>query len=119
MFARIAFARIASACVAVLPALLIAVSVTGAPAAAGGSGSPPVCAERAELVARLTGTFGERRQSYGLARGRGLVELYANPRSGTWTILLTRPDGTACLIAAGEAWEADGVPRGHGLHRPA
>ncbi len=37
-------------------------------------------------------------------------ETFANPVTGTWTILASRPDGVACLVASGELYEA--VPVG-------
>lgn len=65
------------------------------------------CAARAQVVDRLAERFGETRQSMGLANNIGLVEIYASDSTGSWTILLTRPDGTSCLLASGELWEAD------------
>lgn len=60
------------------------------------------CAERADLVARLAQEYGEHRQAAGLAGGDGLLELFAAPSTGTWTITVTRPDGISCLLAVGE-----------------
>lgn len=67
------------------------------------------CAPRAQLVERLEGHFGEVRQSAGLAPGNRIVEMFASPRTGTWTLTLTLPDGRSCIIGAGEAFrrEAD------------
>lgn len=61
-----------------------------------------ICAERADLVAQLTQNYGEHRQAAGLAGGDGLVELFASPETGSWTITVTGPDGIACLLAVGE-----------------
>jgi hypothetical protein len=44
----------------------------------------------------------------GLHQNNTLLEVYASEETGTWTILVTRPDGVACLIAAGQMW--DGTP---------
>jgi len=74
-----------------------------APAAAAEGRS---CAQREKVVARLAERFGETLQSIGLQSERGVVEIYASEATGTWTILLTGPDGAACLVAAGEAWES-------------
>ena len=68
------------------------------------------CAARDEVVAKLAQRFGETLRSAGLQRAEGLVEVYASERTGTWTILLIRPDGTACLLAAGELWEEEPRP---------
>lgn len=34
-----------------------------------------------------------------------MEELLTTRDGKTWTMLMTRPDGTACVIAAGEAWD--------------
>lgn len=68
----------------------------GAPSPAG------ACAARAEVVAKLAERFGETLHSVGPERSDGLVEVYASGRTGTWTVIVTRPDGTSCLLAAGE-----------------
>lgn len=63
------------------------------------------CADRTQVVERLQTKYGETRQSMGLGRNNGVVEVYASDETGTWTILLSRPDGLACLVAAGEYFE--------------
>ena len=37
------------------------------------------------------------------ASGEALYELFVAD-TGTWTILVTRPDGTSCIAASGESW---------------
>lgn len=76
----------------------------GAPAP--GHAQERSCAARSQVVERLAARFGETLQSLGMQSAEGMVEIYASPATGTWTILLTSPDGTSCLLAAGEAWES-------------
>lgn len=64
-----------------------------------------VCAERETLLASLSKEFKEAPRELGLANNGTLVELLTTRDGSTWTMLMTRPDGTACVIAAGEAWE--------------
>ncbi|WP_037316739.1 hypothetical protein [Ruegeria halocynthiae] len=64
------------------------------------------CAPRADMVKRLTETYGETRQSIGIAQQGAMVEVYASDQSGSWTITVTLPDGTTCLVASGQAYEA-------------
>ncbi|MEL6482149.1 MAG: hypothetical protein AAFQ75_11915 [Pseudomonadota bacterium] len=64
------------------------------------------CGERDKIVADLARKYGETRRSYGLSRSQGVIEVYAS-ESGSWTILITRRDGLSCLMAAGEAYEAE------------
>ncbi len=65
------------------------------------------CAERDAVVARLADRYGETLQSIGLQSNSAVVEVYASADTGTWTILMTRPDGISCLIASGESWQKD------------
>jgi len=39
-----------------------------------------------------------------LANQTAIIEVFTS-KSGTWTILLTRPDGASCIVSAGEASE--------------
>ncbi|MEO0623982.1 MAG: hypothetical protein AAFU49_11330 [Pseudomonadota bacterium] len=64
------------------------------------------CGKRDVVISHLTKKYGETQRSVGLQEGRGMVEIFANPDSGSWTILLTTPNGMSCLMAAGEAYEA-------------
>lgn len=65
------------------------------------------CAERAEIVERLETRYGERRINVGLGdNNAGIVEVFASAETGTWTILVTLPSGTSCLVATGQSWEA-------------
>ncbi len=66
-----------------------------------------VCGERTVIVQRLQEKYGETRQSMGLQQNNGVVEIFASADSGTWTILVTMPNGMSCLVAAGEAWDGD------------
>lgn len=65
------------------------------------------CAKRTQVVERLSEKYGETLQSVGMHSNNGLLEVYASEATGTWTILVTTPDGTSCLIAAGQMWERD------------
>ena len=64
------------------------------------------CAKHQFVVERLQTKYGESRQSIGLAANNGVVEVFASEETRTWTILVTQPNGVACLIASGQAFEA-------------
>jgi hypothetical protein len=64
-----------------------------------------LCADRTKIVERLQTKYGESRQGVGVAQGQRVVEIWASEDSGSWTIVMTMPDGSSCLIAAGEDWE--------------
>jgi hypothetical protein len=91
-------------------ALLLSLSSAGAATQA--AAQNPICGKRDSLVAQLERKYGEARQAVGLQGDNVIVEVYASPDTGTWTILFTRPNGVACAMAAGEAWSAEtGVAR--------
>lgn len=71
--------------------------VQGAPGGA-------MCGERRQVVSRLAEKYGETRRGYGLQQGAAVVEVYASGDTGSWTILLSTPNGLACLLAAGQNW---------------
>ncbi len=77
--------------------LVLAAVFGAAPASAQGP-----CAPRQRLAAALTGQYGEQP----VARGNGdgfVIELFAAP-SGAFSLLVSRPGGLSCIIAAGTAW---------------
>ncbi len=64
-----------------------------------------LCGDRQEIAARLQAGFGERLTVTALTDGGALLEVLAAP-SGSWTLLLTRPGGPACVLATGQNWRA-------------
>ncbi len=63
-----------------------------------------VCGDRTSLLKQLAGNYKEAPASMGLAANGSVVEV-TKSETGTWTILLTHPNGVTCVIAAGEHWE--------------
>ena len=79
----------------------MAVIVTScAPAAAN---ARTVCVGHEDVVEQLTAKYGEQRMFIGLHKDGFVMELFANPKTESWTVLLTRPNGVSCIVAAGEA----------------
>ena len=83
----------------ILGALLIGWSAFSPPAQA-----QAMCGERRAIVATLDKTYSETPVSVGLASNGAIIEIFASP-TGTFTIILTRPNGLTCVMAAGENWE--------------
>ena len=75
------------------------------------------CGDREKIVAHLAETYGEGRVSVGLAENGAMVETFASPETGSWTLLMTSPQGLTCLLAAGESFEtvSEAVPSGFAL----
>ncbi|WP_176473742.1 hypothetical protein [Actibacterium ureilyticum] len=66
---------------------------------------PSRCAPRDTVVAQLTERYGESRQVMGLNPNNTMMELYASAETGSWTITVTAPNGTTCVVAVGQAYE--------------
>ena len=64
------------------------------------------CNERTEIIRQLDKDYAEKSTAIGLANNGGVVEVMTSKTDGSWTIIITLPDGTSCLIAAGHSWEA-------------
>ncbi len=64
------------------------------------------CGSRDSFIAQLDAKYGETRHSMGLSNN-SVVELFANEATGTWTILITSPEGTACMLVAGQAFQLE------------
>jgi len=73
-------------------------------AAAASAGTDDLrCFEREGIVAYLEDIYGETRAGLDFQEGVGLVELFANRRTGTWTKLAVMPRGVSCVISTGDA----------------
>lgn len=82
--------------VILIPVLL---ALSALPAAA-----KDACAERDVVIEGLQNKFSEELTAGGLQTtqpSQMMVEVWSSPDTGTFTILMTRPDGTTCIVAAG------------------
>ena len=86
----------------VAPSLIALVTVLSSPAAA----QQAACDSRTEVVRKLNQQFSETSAAIGLANNGGVVELMTSEDEGSWSIIITLPDGQSCLIATGHSWEA-------------
>ena len=69
------------------------------------------CGPRSEVLRALKDRYGELNIFAGMMGNDAALEI-VGAVNGTWTALVSRPDGTSCIIAAGEPWIATGVPQG-------
>lgn len=82
----------------IIAAALVAISLS-LPATA-----QTVCADRGDFIGYLSRNHAEAPVAIGLVSNGSVLEVLASG-SGSWTIIVTRPDGKSCVVAAGEAWE--------------
>lgn len=64
----------------------------------------PPCGPRVSILEQLERDFAETPVSRGLASNGTVLELLVSA-SGTWTMLISLPNGNSCFGAAGEMWE--------------
>lgn len=69
-----------------------------------------VCAPRDSVVSQLKNRYGETPRSIGLVTQGQMMELFASEETGSWTIAVTLPTGTTCLIATGQNFETISKP---------
>lgn len=67
-----------------------------------------VCNERGKFLEQLSGGYAENTVGLGLVNNGSVLEIFAS-KKGSWTILVTKPNGISCVVATGESWEE--VPR--------
>jgi hypothetical protein len=67
---------------------------------------PPaaVCGERDGFLAHLSRTHNEAPSAMGITASGRVLEVLTSA-NGTWTIIITHPNGITCMVTAGEAWE--------------
>lgn len=84
--------------------LAVVLAAWARPAAPALAQMPLACGDRADVVEQLRAKFGEVPRAIGLTRGGAVIELFVS-EEGSFTILLSFPNGRACLQATGDQWE--------------
>lgn len=65
------------------------------------------CAERETVVSRLQSHYEEQPTAAGLQKlknSQALVEVWSSAETGTFTVMMTLPDGMTCIVATGTDW---------------
>lgn len=65
---------------------------------------PAPCVKRTDFLSHLSSNYNEAPVALGLTASGRVLEVVASER-GTWTIIVTMPNGVSCGIASGEHWE--------------
>ncbi len=85
-------------------ALIAGLALFATAAAAQTSQGRPQCNNRDEVLNLLAQKYKEAPVASGVTNNGGLVEVLTDAKGGTWTIIVTTPQGVSCLVAAGEGW---------------
>ncbi len=81
--------------------LLFGMAATAPPAFAAN------CALRDTVVQRLTSNYSESLTAGGLQGNQTMttmLEVWASQENGTFTVIITNPQGVSCIVAAGTDW---------------
>ena len=70
------------------------------------SAQQSVCGKRGDILKQLSIRYSEAPAAMGLSSTGGMLEVLTSPAGGSWTIVMTMPNGVSCLVAAGENWES-------------
>jgi len=62
------------------------------------------CHQHKEVLGKFADTYKEAPVAGGLTQDGRLLQVLSSGDDGTWTIVLSKPDGVTCVIMAGEAW---------------
>lgn len=64
----------------------------------------PVCGSHNTVTDNLKNAYAEAPISMGVTTSGGIIEVFAS-EEGSWTLVITQPNGVSCLIAVGQDWE--------------
>lgn len=64
-----------------------------------------ICGERSRFLDQLGQNYGEHVAAVGLVSNGTVLELTTS-ETGSWTILITQPNGVSCVVATGDSWES-------------
>jgi hypothetical protein len=69
-----------------------------------------LCGERDSFAVSLRENYGELPMGIGLTPDGRLIEMFVSER-GSFTVLVTAPNGFSCVIAVGSDWEREDFGR--------
>lgn len=85
--------------------IIIPLLLAAAPAAADSRLSDLVCDDRNRIEDQLKNVVGAEKQGHGMRGPDALLAVWITPRSGSWTLVQSYANGTACIVAMGDHWE--------------
>jgi hypothetical protein len=86
-------------------AILVIALILGLATAATAQQPSVFCDLRPNIVQILEEKYEEYQIGMGLSSPVHMTEVWANLTTGTWTILVTQPNGASCVVATGEGWQ--------------
>lgn len=94
-----------------IPALALAAFGAATPAAATTPIAEMLCSLQSDMQTRLAVQFRAERSAVGIRDSDSVMEVWTEPGTGNWTMVVTYASGTSCIVAMGQAWEVlDAAP---------
>ena len=81
-----------------------ATAVLGIKAMPAAASEDAPCAQRNNIVTTLDSQYKESPRAIGLVSKEAVLEVFVS-ETGTWTVVVTNPEGVSCVLAAGQSWE--------------
>ena len=81
-----------------------AVALAGLTTVSPSPASAAECGKHDKVTAFLSKKYKEQVAAMGLVSNKGFMQLFVAD-TGTWTVLLTTPEGISCIVAAGDSYE--------------
>ena len=69
-----------------------------------------ICAPRTDMVKRITEAYSETQVAVGLAVTGNLIETFVSD-AGSFTVIITNPNGVSCVAVTGTNWATEGFPK--------
>ncbi|MCG7493909.1 hypothetical protein [Thalassobius sp. Cn5-15] len=79
------------------------------------SAQSPKCFPRTVLIEKLQSRYSEQLSGGGLQNAKQLLEVWTSPKTGSFTVFITRADGMACIMATGQNWSSMAVTNAKGV----
>ena len=73
------------------------------------------CLDREMLIQKLETRYNESLNGAGLQGPKSILEIWSSEDSGSFTILVTKPDGKSCIVASGLNWRTFDSPAKPGI----
>jgi hypothetical protein len=70
-----------------------------------------ICGPRQGVLDQLADKYGEATIAAGIGSNGGMIEVLSAKDGATWTIIMSMPNGTSCVMATGESWRARNRPQ--------
>ena len=87
--------------------LICLIMAACAPQLASAQQNDVLCDDTSRLKDQLMSVIGATQHGSGLRDPESMLEIWIVPETGDWTVVQTYANGTSCIMAMGEHWQAE------------